>query len=166
MVVGAEALLAFQSASAKMYGFLADLMVAIHVGYVAYVLVGQVLIVVGWWRGWQWVRNFWFRATHVLAIGVVVFEEVASLRCPLTLWEEWFRVRAGQPVTGETFVGRLLHSILFYDAPPWVFTVGYLTTGAVVLLTLILCPPRRPFAPHIAVAEVTIRVQNACDRGT
>jgi hypothetical protein len=56
-----------------MYGFLADLIVTVHVGYVAYVLVGQVLILVGWWREWEWVRNVWFRSTHLLAIGVVVF---------------------------------------------------------------------------------------------
>lgn len=131
-----------------MYGFLADLMVAVHVGYVAYVLAGEALILVGWWRGWGWVRNFWFRATHLLAIAVVMFEEVAGLRCPLTVWEEWLRVRAGQPVTGETFVGRLLHSVLFYDdAPRWVFTAGYSAATAVVLATLLLCPPRRPLWP-------------------
>jgi hypothetical protein len=128
-----------------MYGFLADLLVAVHVGYVAYVLIGEALIVAGWPAGWRWVRNFWFRATHLFAIGVVVVEEFVGLRCPLTVWEEWLRVRAGQPVTGETFVGRLLHSILFYDAPPWAFTAGYAVTGAVVLVTLFLSPPRRPF---------------------
>jgi hypothetical protein len=49
-------------------------------------------------------------------------------------------------VTGETFVGRLLHSILFYDAPPWVFAILYSITGAIVLVSLLLCTPRRPFA--------------------
>jgi hypothetical protein len=133
-----------------MYGLLADLMVAVHVGYVVYVLVGEVLILAGRWRGWGWVRNFWFRATHLLAIGVVVFEEFVGLRCPLTVWEEWLRVRAGEPVTGETFVGRLLHSLLFYDAQPWVFTVGYAATGLVVLATLLVSPPRLPFAARNA----------------
>lgn len=128
-----------------MYGFLADLMVAIHVGYVAYVLVGEVLILVGWWRGWGWVRNFWFRVTHLFAIGIVVVEEAVGMRCPLTVWEEWLRVKAGQPVTGETFVGRILHSLLFYDAAPRVFTAIYSVAGTVVLATLFLCQPRGPF---------------------
>lgn len=127
-----------------MYGFLADMMVAVHVGYVVYVLVGEVLILAGWWRGWVWVRNFWFRATHLFAIGAVVFEEIAGLRCPLTVWEEWLRTRAGQSVNGETFIGRLLHSILFYNAPPWAFTVSYLMIGAIVLATAFLCRPRWP----------------------
>jgi hypothetical protein len=128
-----------------MYGFLADLMVAIHVGYVGYVVVGQLLIWLGWAVGWKWVRNFWFRATHLLAIGIVAFEEIAGIRCPLSVWEEHFRELAGQPTTGETFLGRLLHSLIFYDFQPWVFTVIYMTTLAVVVLTLLLCRPRWPF---------------------
>ena len=61
-----------------MYGFLADLVVAVHVGYVSYVVVGQLLIVIGWMAGWNWVRNFWFRMTHLLAMAVVVFEELCT----------------------------------------------------------------------------------------
>ncbi|HJZ90807.1 MAG TPA: DUF2784 domain-containing protein [Gemmataceae bacterium] len=128
-----------------MYGFLADLMVAIHVGYVGYVVLGQLVIWAGWAFGRQFVRNFWFRATHLLAIGVVAYEEVMHIRCPLTVWEEHFRELAGQPTTGETFLGRLMHSIIFYDFEPWVFTVIYMSTLAFVVLTLVFCPPRWPF---------------------
>jgi hypothetical protein len=139
-----------------MYSFLADLLVAIHVCYVGYVLIGEVLILVGWALGRRWVRNFWFRATHLLAIGVVVVEEYVRLRCPLTVWEERLRVRAGQPVTGETFVGRLLHAVLFYeDTPQWVFTAIHTTVGAVVLVTLLLCPPR-PFAPKAQPGDLPV----------
>ena len=138
-----------------MYGFLADLMVAIHVGYVGYVVVGQLLIWLGWALGRKWVRNFWFRATHLLAIGVVVYEELMDIRCPLSVWEEYFREQAGQATTGETFLGRLLHSLIFYDFQPWVFTTIYLTTLSVVILTLILCPPRWPFrrCPSVAATD-------------
>jgi hypothetical protein len=80
-----------------------------------------------------------------LAIAIVAFEQVFEIRCPLTVWEEHFRELAGQPVTGETFIGRLLHSILFYNCEPWVFGAIYYTTLAAVALTLILFPPRWPF---------------------
>jgi hypothetical protein len=68
------------------YGFLADLTVAVHVGYVAYVVAGEALILIGWGLGWRWVRNFWFRATHLLAIAVVVTEEVFGVRCRTRPW--------------------------------------------------------------------------------
>jgi hypothetical protein len=37
-------------------------------------------------------------------------------------------------------MGRLLHRLLFYDAPAYVFTIGYLT-GALILGTFVLLPP-------------------------
>jgi hypothetical protein len=125
-----------------MYGFLADLMVAIHVAYVLYVVIGQLLILIGWWRGWQWVRNPWFRITHLIAIGLVVLVEFLNLDCPLTVWERQFRELAGQPFSGETILARFLHALIFYDFPPWVLTSIHLVFGLLVLITFLCCPPR------------------------
>ena len=41
--------------------YLADGVVALHVSYVAFVVLGQLLILAGVVFRWQWVRNFWFR---------------------------------------------------------------------------------------------------------
>jgi len=133
-----------------MYGFLADLTVAVHVAYVAFVVVGELLILAGWAVGWGWARNVWFRTAHLLAIGAVVVVELLGVRCPITVWEEAFRARAGQPVGGGTFMGRLLHSVLYYDAPAWVFTAGHLAAGAVVLATFVFFQPRRRGTPVAA----------------
>ena len=141
-----------------MYGFLADLMVAIHVAYVAYVVLGQFVIWGGWAIGWQFVRNFWFRATHLLAIAVVAYEEIMDIRCPLSVWEEHFREKAGQPFSGETFLGRMMHSLLFHDFQPWVFTAIYMTTLAIVVLTLIFCRPRLPFRKKAKASETGLPV--------
>ena len=54
------------------YRLLADFVVAIHFGYVLFVLVGMLLILVGIVLKWKWVRNFWFRMVHFLAIAIVV----------------------------------------------------------------------------------------------
>lgn len=126
-----------------MYGYLADAVVAAHVCYVAYVVLGQFLIWAGWALGWRWIRNRWFRFTHLLMMGIVVYEEFMDIRCPLSVWEEQLRALANQSTSSETFMGRLLHNLIFYDAPPFVFTTGYCIFGGLVLLTLILCPPRK-----------------------
>jgi hypothetical protein len=47
-----------------MYGFLADVTIAVHVVYVAFVVAGELLILLGGWRGWAWVRHSWFRTAH------------------------------------------------------------------------------------------------------
>ncbi len=69
------------------YGIAADLVVAVHVAYVAYVVLGQLAILVAAPFKRQWARNPWFRFTHLGAIAVVAYEAIRGLRCPLTVWE-------------------------------------------------------------------------------
>ena len=125
------------------YRLLADLIVAIHSGYVAFVVVGQLLILVGLWRGWRWVRNWWFRVVHLVAISIVALEAVFDVACPLTTWERQLREMAGDEVSRGTFIGDLLHKLIFVAAPPWAFTVAYVTFAVVVLATFVFAPPRR-----------------------
>src|SRR5262249_9859623 len=54
------------------YRWLADVVVALHVGYVACVVVGLALILLGRALAWGWVRNRWFRLAHLLLIVTVV----------------------------------------------------------------------------------------------
>lgn len=127
-----------------MYGLLADLMVAVHVAYVAYVIVGQLAIVVAAPFRWQWARNPWFRFTHLLAIGVVAYEALMGLRCPLTVWEEQLRALAGQSFnSSDTFMGRLLHDLLFIEGQPEIFfTTMYVAMAVLVAQGLVMYPPR------------------------
>ncbi len=127
-----------------MWEFLADLTVVIHFSYVAFVVVGQVLILSGAILGWNWIRYFWFRLAHLAAIGIVALEELADWRCPLTIWEEFFRTQAGQPFSGDTFLSRLIHSIMFYEWEPWVFTWLHLGFAILVIATFLFIPPHRP----------------------
>jgi hypothetical protein len=46
-------------------------------------------------------------------------------------------------VQTESFIGRWVRSLLYYQAPEWVFTALYLGWTAATLLTLRLVPPRR-----------------------
>src|SRR4051812_24116600 len=126
------------------YGYLADLIVAVHLAYVAYVVVGQLAIIVAAPMRWEWARNPWFRFTHLLAIGIVAYEAVYNIPCPLTVWEQQLRALGGQEFAGgETFVGRLLHTLLFIPGmPPVFFTTLYLAMLVVVLQGLVMYPPR------------------------
>jgi len=129
-------------------GRLADLIVAVHVCYVAFVVVGLILILLGAWLRWAWVRNRWFRAAHLLAILIVAGEAVLDIPCPLTEWERQLREAAGEATSGETFVGRLLHGLIFYRLPTAVFTAAYVLFAAVTAATLWLVPPRYRSNPH------------------
>src|SRR5437764_14821538 len=80
------------------YAILADAIVAAHVAYVSFVILGQLAILIGWPLGWKWIRNPWFRMIHLLMILIVVVESLPFVKyeCPLTTWEYELRVEAGQ----------------------------------------------------------------------
>ena len=126
------------------YGYLADLVVGVHVAYVGYVVVGQALVVLGAACRRQWARNPWFRFSHLLAIVVVAVEEAKNWRCPLTVWEEQLRQLGGQAVTGESFMGRFLRGLLFVDdrLSADAITVLHFAFAALVVQALVMYPPR------------------------
>ena len=124
---------------------LADLVLVVHAAFVTFVVVGLVLIWVGRFRGWAFVRNFWFRAAHVAAMGAVAAESLAGLDCPLTTWEDRLRLLAGdQQRYAGSFIQHWLHSLLFFDLDERVFVVAYLAFFLTVVLSLWLIPPRWP----------------------
>jgi hypothetical protein len=129
------------------YRILADLIVAIHVGYVGFVVVGQLLIWAGLACGWRWVRNPWFRWTHLVMIVVVALEAAFRIVCPLTTWENQLRRAAGQPVSEASFLGQLLHYLLFPELPLWIFPYLHIGFAVLVLGTFVLAPPRRRRRP-------------------
>ena len=124
------------------YALLADLIVAIHIAYVVYVVGGLVAILIGALRGRKWIRNPWFRVTHLLAILIVVVEIFLKLNCPLTIWENSARAAAQQPVDGSAFMDRMLTFILISAAPKWIVNGAYFLFAVAILATFFLAPPR------------------------
>ena len=127
-----------------LYRILADVVVTVHFAYVGFVILALVCTLVGAALGWRWVRNFWFRVAHLTMIGIVVVEAWLGIVCPLTTWEKSLRQRAGQAAYQGDFLANLLHDAMFFDAPPWVFTVGYTLFGLAVLATFLWAPPQVP----------------------
>ena len=123
---------------------LAGLVVVLHALYVAFVVLGMVAIPIGVVLRRGWARSFWFRLLHLLAIGVVVVQELVGTRCPFTVWEDALRIRAGQATYPGAFLGYWVHRLIFVDAPDWAFTLGYCLFGLAVLLAFALAPPRWP----------------------
>ena len=130
--------------SATFYLFAADALLTLHVLFVAFVVFGLLLILAGKVLNWSWVRNAWFRLTHLVAIGVVVLQSWFGMICPLTIWEMALRNKAGDAVYAGTFISHWLESILYDRAPAWVFAVCYTVFGALVVLSWFWVRPR-PF---------------------
>jgi hypothetical protein len=118
---------------------LADALLALHSAIAAFIVGGLILVWIGAPLGWGWVRNPWFRYLHLAAILFVAGEGLIGMACPLTVWEDLLRGGA----RADSFVGRWMRQLLYYEAPEWVFTAAYALWGAATLATLALVPPRR-----------------------
>ena len=126
----------------NLYQTLADIVLATHLLLVVFVVLGLVIIILGNLRHWAWVNNPWFRLAHVSTILVVVAEAWFGIVCPLTTLESWLRQQAGAVGYQGGFVEYWLQSILYYNAPDWVFVLLYSLFGLLVLATFWWFPPR------------------------
>src|ERR1044071_9824758 len=110
----------------RFYLVLADLVLILHTAFVAFVVVGLLLVWVGWFRRWSFVRNFWFRISHLAAIGAVAAESLMGFVCPLTTWEDQLRSLAGGAGRyHESFIQHWLQRVFFFDIEPRFFTILY-----------------------------------------
>jgi hypothetical protein len=133
------------------YRSFADLVLITHVGFVAFVIMGLLLILCGGFCGWRWIRNPWFRAVHLAGIGLVVVQAWLGVICPLTTLEMYLREKAGDATYGETFIAHWLQKLLYYDEPPWVFALCYTLFGLAVVGSWLKFPPD-PFRHHATKA--------------
>jgi polyferredoxin len=119
-------------------GSAADALLVVHFIVAAFIVGGLVLVWIGAWFGWRWVRSRAFRLVHVAAIAFVALETLAGYACPLTVWEDMLR----GDLRPESFVGRWLHRLLYYSFPEWVFALAYVLWALAAVATLWLVPPK------------------------
>lgn len=127
---------------------LADATLMLHVGIVAFVVLGHFAVLLGSWRRWAWVRNFWFRFVHVLLMVFIAVQAWLGALCPLTTWEQRLRTLAGQTSYRESFIEHWLSRLIFFQAPWWTFVAAYTGFAALVIATWWWVPPRRSHPRH------------------
>ncbi len=121
---------------------LADAVLVLHVAIVVFVVGGLVVIVAGNLAGWRWINALWFRVAHLAAIAIVAAEAWFGAVCPLTTLEMWLRARARATTYSGSFIEHWLQRLLYYDAPPWVFTLAYSLFALAVAAAWWWFPPR------------------------
>jgi hypothetical protein len=124
------------------YRLAADLVLYLHLTFVIFVAGGLLLIYLGKFASWDWVKNRCFRLAHLLAIGIVVLQSWLGVICPLTTLEMWLREQAGDAIYPGAFMAHWVQRILYYDVPAWVFALCYTAFGALVVASWFWIRPR------------------------
>ena len=123
------------------YQLLADAVLALHFSVVVFVVAGLGFTIIGNLRAWRWVNALSFRLAHLVAIAVVVAQAWFGAACPLTSLEMWLRAKARATTYSGSFIEYWLQRLLYYEAPSWLFTLGYSLFGLLVVATWWYFPP-------------------------
>ena len=71
--------------------WLADAILALHMGIVLFVAGLLPLVLLGGALGWRWVRHFGLRLTHLALMVFIAAQAWLGQLCPLTVWEQDLR---------------------------------------------------------------------------
>lgn len=123
---------------------LANTVLIAHLAVITFNVFGLVVIPLGAWRRWSFVRVRWWRWLHLASTAVVALQALAGRVCFLTVLEDRLAGNAGaSPPLIMSFVNR----VIFWPLPMWAFAVlyGLAFAYAVVLLWVVpLDGARRP----------------------
>jgi hypothetical protein len=120
---------------------LADGVLALHVGIILFNVFGLVVIPLGGWRGWRFVRVAWWRFLHLGALAVVAVQALAGRACILTLWQD---ALLGRGQSAPPLIMRWVDRIIFWPLPLWFFAALYVLVWLYVLALLRWVPPEWP----------------------
>ncbi len=130
-----------------MAGIAANLIAAAHIGYFLFIVGGSVGLAIGAAKRWKWIRNPWFRFSHLLAVYVVIIEDVINFApCPLNTMEWQLRSGSGS-IEASSGVGGLLDRLLFHTVPGRVLDLIYWSLAVLLLVALFVVPPK--FRHHV-----------------
>ena len=128
-------------ADTQLYSLLAQLVLAAHVAIILFNVAGLVVIPLGGWRGWSFVRILWWRALHLAILALVAVQALLARACFLTLWQSALEQRAGETASSAPLIMRWLQHLLFWPLPLWFFAVLYVAVWLYALLLWRLVPP-------------------------
>jgi hypothetical protein len=112
----------------------------LHVAVIAFNVAGCVLVPIGAWRGWRWVREFWWRLAHLLSLAVVALQALFGRACFLTIWQG----DLSGSVHVQPLIAGWIDRLIYWPLPLWVFALAYVVVFAYVTALWVWVRPRMP----------------------
>ncbi len=107
----------------------AIIVLALHLAIIAFNVAGLVLIPLGAWLGWRWVREFWWRLAHLLSFAVVAAQALLGRACFLTIWQD----ELSGTTQVQPLIERWINGLIYWDLPLWVFAAAYVAVFVYVV---------------------------------
>jgi hypothetical protein len=104
----------------------ADLVLGLHFAFIAFVVVGGLLIL----------RYRWIAFVHVPAAFWGAFVEISGRICPLTTWENSLRRSAGESGYADSFVEHYLLPVIY--PPGLTRSAQFWIASAVIVVNIVI----------------------------
>jgi hypothetical protein len=112
-----------------MHPLLGQTILVLHLAVIAFNVAGLVVIPLGAWLGWAFVRIRWLRLLHLGSLAVVALQALFGRACFLTIWQ----ANATGGGREDPLIMRWVNSVIFWPLPMWVFTALYVAVFAYVV---------------------------------
>ncbi|HET7163497.1 MAG TPA: DUF2784 domain-containing protein [Rhodanobacteraceae bacterium] len=117
------------------------LILSLHFAIIAFNVAGCMLAPIGAWRGWRWVRGFWWRLAHLASLAVVALQALLGRACFLTILEgDLAGASHAQPL-----IAGWMERLIYLPLPLWIFAVAYVAVFAYVIALWVFVRPRVPW---------------------
>jgi uncharacterized protein DUF2784 len=110
--------------------WLADLVLVLHLAYLAFIPIGGFLA----WR-WRWVM--W---PHLAAVAVALVSVTVGFDCPLTSWEQSLRRRGGERAYTNGFVDHYLTGRVYPHGYDWLVQLIFVSCVVISYAVLLTRP--------------------------
>ncbi len=98
------------------------LVLAVHLAIIAFNVAGLVLIPLGGWRGWRFVRRRDLRLLHLLSLTVVALQAVLGRACFLTILQSRLEGHGTRP---PPLLAHWVDRLVYWPLPLAFFTALY-----------------------------------------
>lgn len=129
---------------------LAEAVLAAHLLVIAFNAFGLIVVPLGAWRGWRFVRIGWWRWLHLASMAVVAVQALAGRACVLTILQGSLEGRQAPPL-----IMTILNRLIYWPLPIWVFGAAYVLLFLYAVLMMGVVRPERgqPCGPEDAGAK-------------
>ena len=129
---------------ATMWKNLAHGILTLHSLCSLFVILIPLLVPLGVWQSWSWVRDPWLRSMHLAVVLFIAGEVILGQPCPFMVWENHCRRRAGMPLYTTGFFDFWIERLLKIPFKTWMFESIFFTVGASTLVEFFVIGPMSP----------------------